>query len=323
MEPLVSIIVPVYNVELYIEKCIKSLINQSYKNIEIILIDDGSLDRSGEICDEYQIIDPRIKVYHKVNGGLSDARNYGLDHIRGEYVFFIDSDDWIELDSIKKLIDFTIMNNVDIVCYGINDYVGDSILSRRGALDCKILNGKEASHLLVEKGDEVGIVVWNKLYKTQLFENIRFEKGKINEDVFFTPKIIYSAAKVGIINYYGYNYVKNRTDSICNKSLSVKNIDAVDAFYSNSAFFEGKDEYLFQVYKIKAAHIMLDLYCNAKNENNKELCNVILKRYKKNAYSTLKICLRINNKEFVKNIIFCFSKRLYFKCWLNKKMGGD
>lgn len=313
---IVSLIVPVYNVELYVEKCIKSLINQSYNNLEILLIDDGSSDKSGDICEQYQKKDPRIKVFHKINGGLSDARNYGLKHAAGDYIFFVDSDDWIELDSIEKLLKYAQKVNADIVCYGINDYVGENIETKRGSSECKLITGKEALYLLVEKGDDVGIVAWNKLYKKKLFENIEFEKGKINEDVFFTPKIISFAERVGIINYYGYNYVKNRTGSICNKSLSEKNMDAIDAFLSNSYFFEGRDHYMADIYKLKAANMMFNLYCNSRKQNNKELCRHILKNNKINMWMTMKVAMKRSYKDFTKIVIFYISKELYYRLWI-------
>lgn len=319
MDVLVSIIVPVYNVEAYVEKCIKSLINQSYKNLEILLIDDGSSDKSGIICEQYQKKDSRIKVFHKINGGLSDARNYGLLYASGEYILFVDSDDWIELDSVKKLMEYAQKVNADIVCYGINDYVNKNIEAKRGVAECQVISGKEALYLLVEKGDDIGIVAWNKLYKRNLFENVQFEKGRINEDVFFTPKVINFAKKVGMINYYGYNYVMNRSGSICNKLLSEKNMDAIDAFLSDSIFFEEKDKYLSDVYKLKAVNMMFNLYCNAKKQNNAELCHTILEKKKINMWSTAKVALNINYKEFFKILIFCGSKKLYYRLWIRKE----
>ena len=122
-EILVSVIVPVFNVEKFLEKCVSSITNQTYKNLEILLVDDGSTDNSGTICDNFSKNDNRLKVFHKKNGGLSDARNYGIERATGSYIMFIDSDDWIENDTIELLLDKTIEEKSDIVVFGISkDY---------------------------------------------------------------------------------------------------------------------------------------------------------------------------------------------------------
>ena len=129
MEPLLSIIVPIYNVEQYIDKCIQSILNQTYQNLEIILVDDGATDRSGSIADSYAAKDKRIKVFHKENGGISDARNYGLDHVTGDYILFVDSDDFIENTMCERL--FTIANSThaDMVSCNYYIYRGDDDIS--------------------------------------------------------------------------------------------------------------------------------------------------------------------------------------------------
>ena len=165
---LISIIVPVYNVESYLKKCLESIINQTYKNIEIILIDDGSTDSSGKICDDYANKDKRIKVIHKQNGGVSDARNTALDICRGDYIGFIDSDDYIELDMYETLLKFLLNNNLDVAM--CSSYT----VKNKQLIRCKnfkpyILTGKEAiiNDLLINKYKGSPIVVWNKFYALQ------------------------------------------------------------------------------------------------------------------------------------------------------------
>ena len=174
---LISIIIPVYNVEKYINKCLESVINQTYRNLEIILVDDGSEDKSGKICEEISIKDNRIRVIHKENGGLSDARNIGLDNSNGEYIAFIDSDDFIERDMIEFLY------------YNINKYDADiSICSNyifdeeecidNSTKEIKVYNRLEIlKEVLLD--EKIRSYAWNKMYKRDLFYNIIFPKGRV------------------------------------------------------------------------------------------------------------------------------------------------
>lgn len=191
---MVSIIVPVYNVEEYLRVCIDSILLQTYRNIEVILVDDGSTDQSGKICDSYT--DPRISVFHTNNHGLSAARNLGIDHSHGEYICFIDSDDWIDNDVIEKAVEN--IGSADILCYGANTatYTGYEALVAH-------INGK------------IGVTAWNKLYKRSCFANIRFPVGRIMEDMATTFKLLHHAERVICIDYNGYHY-RNRKDSISN-----------------------------------------------------------------------------------------------------------
>ena len=159
MSKLVSIVVPVYNVEKYLERCVDSLINQTYKNIEIILVDDGATDNSGELCDKLLFKDSRIKVFHKLNGGLSDARNYGINQATGEYLLFVDSDDWVENEIVEKLYNSIEQNSADISVCGFNDLVDDTITNKRGPVENKTLNSIDAINSLLYDGDSIGVVV--------------------------------------------------------------------------------------------------------------------------------------------------------------------
>ena len=183
MENLISIIVPIYNVEKYLRKCIDSIINQSYSNLEIILIDDGSPDKCGKICDEYSKKDSRIKVIHKENEGVSSARNVGLDMISGKYITFVDPDDYIEKDMIKKLYDWIKEYDADIsICGVINKDENYNILMKSKGQDIILLNRQDSFKELMEEY-YFNNVCWAKLYKADLWKDIRFnEKTKIAED---------------------------------------------------------------------------------------------------------------------------------------------
>ena len=220
MTEKITVIVPVYNVENYLEKCLDSLINQTYKNLEIIVINDGSTDNSGEICQEYAQKDNRIVYIEKENGGLSDARNVGLDKMTGSYVTFIDSDDWVELDYVeilyKKIIeyqaDISVGNyysyNEDEKTYYFHIY-GDSYYE-------KVYDNISIFENLYESQEMKSfalISAWGKLYKAKLFDYLRFDKGKLGEDGYFNQKMYLSVNKVVYLNKGLYAY-RQRSGSI-------------------------------------------------------------------------------------------------------------
>ncbi|WP_049488440.1 MULTISPECIES: glycosyltransferase [Streptococcus] len=222
MTEKITVIVPVYNVENYLEKCLDSLINQTYKNLEIIVINDGSTDNSGEICQEYAQKDNRIVYIEKENGGLSDARNVGLDKMTGSYVTFIDSDDWVELDYVeilyKKIIeyqaDISVGNyysyNEDEETYYFHIY-GDSYYE-------KVYDNISIFENLYESQEMKSfalISAWGKLYKAKLFDYLRFDKGKLGEDGYFNQKMYLSVNKVVYLNKGLYAY-RQRSGSITN-----------------------------------------------------------------------------------------------------------
>ena len=206
--PKLSIIVPVYKVEPYIHKCVDSILNQTFTDFEIILVDDGSPDNCGKICDEYAQKDKRVRVIHKENGGLSDARNAGIDVAVGKIIGFVDSDDWIEAYMYAEMLSYMEENNLDIVCADTNQvkegkvkfkprYSKNKIWSRNEAV-CEILNGT------------LDNAAWNKIYKRNVIGDVRYPKGRIYEDVATTYKFISNSQKVGYISKAYYNYLKRK-----------------------------------------------------------------------------------------------------------------
>ena len=210
-ECLVSIIVPVYNVEKYLKKCVDSIINQTYSNLEIILSDDGSTDQSSSICDEYARRESRIKVIHKANGGLSDARNAGVKIASGKYITFIDSDDYIEKEAIEILVDVAIKYNSLIThmkSYIISaDY---EVLKNQsmGTKQVSLLTSEEYVKGMCEKRKSESVC--DKLFDASLFIDRRFEKGRLNEDFFFLSKMMFEDYQIAEIDYTGYNYIKGQ-----------------------------------------------------------------------------------------------------------------
>jgi len=189
MDEKISVIVPVYNVEQYLERCIDSIINQTYKNLEIILVNDGSTDNSGQLCDELAKKDDRIRVIHKKNGGLSDARNVGVDEAKAELIGFIDSDDYIDEDMYELLINNLKAANADLSMCGHYDVYNN--VPEAQVVDKKTweLSPREAIKMVME-AKILSVTAVNKLYKKSLFSELRFEIGKIAEDAFIMIKLL-------------------------------------------------------------------------------------------------------------------------------------
>ena len=235
---VVSVIVPVYNVEPYLRQCIDSVISQTYTDLEIILIDDGSTDSSGEICDSYS--DPRIKVYHTENHGLSAARNLGIDKASGEYIYFLDSDDWIDDDFIEQAI--RLIGHADILCF--NEYEG-------------VYNSLEA--LIANINNKISNYAWSKLYRKECFTTVRFPDGRIVEDKATAYKFLHNSNLVVCANIHGHHY-RDRENSITH-THDLKNIfDYCLAIFEKYDYCEAvlaASEKELSEDQIKEAHINL------------------------------------------------------------------
>lgn len=218
---LISIIVPVYNVENYLNNCIESILNQTYSNFELLLINDGSQDKCGRICEDYAEKDSRIRVFHKRNGGLSDARNYGIDVSRGEYITFIDSDDCVDYRYLEALYEDiqTSEADISIINYIAKDDVSGSFYFHvlKNDIFHKLYSVSEwlSKEGIYEYGfDTVLHVAWGKLYKKSLFENVRYPVGCTSEDDLTTYKLYLLSNKISFRNDGLYIYTINRAGSI-------------------------------------------------------------------------------------------------------------
>lgn len=228
---LVSIIIPIYKVEQYLQKCVDSVLRQTHHNLEVILVDDGSPDRCPEICDDYAKKDGRIKVIHKENGGLSDARNAGIGVATGEWISFIDSDDWVSPEFISSLLEAAVSNNADIsVCAYKKVYEDGREVDVLAGESSKIMSGIEAMRDLFTYKKYGNVMTWNKLYKLSIFRdhNIEFPKGKIHEDNFTTYKTYYYANKIAYTDTPLVNY-RQRDDSIMGQSFDTKRLHSIEA----------------------------------------------------------------------------------------------
>lgn len=236
MQELISVIVPIYKVELYLNRCIQSIVNQTYSNLEIILVDDGSPDKCPKICDEWEKKDYRIKVIHKENGGLSDARNAGMQIMTGDYISYIDSDDWVSCDMYEKML-YKIKEQKADICEcrfkKTSDYIKND--EQQQIEDINILNKKEALKAVVE--EKINPAVWNKIYRREIVKGLFFEKGKCNEDEFWTYKAVDRAEKIIQIEDVCYYYFF-REDSIINKTYKIQRLDALEARYERMKYLE-------------------------------------------------------------------------------------
>lgn len=263
-EELISVVVPIYHVEAYLARCVESLLHQTYTNLEIILVDDGGDDKCPEICDAYAKKDDRIKVIHKKNGGLSDARNAGTKEANGAYLAYVDSDDYIQPDTYEKMMAALKREQADIaVCnYEAVTDDGRSITEKNEQMDIedRVYSAKEAISHLCGPTYHYWVTAWNRLYKAEIAKQVSFPVGKIHEDEFTAHLFYEKAQKIVGISEPLYKYVI-RENSIMTKKYSVKNLVYVEALNNRieycmshdleeigMAFLRWMSRYLMNVY---------------------------------------------------------------------------
>lgn len=223
---LVSVIIPVYNVEAFLDRCVISVINQTYTNLEIILVDDGATDSSPELCDRWAKKDHRITVVHKANGGLSSARNAGIAVSHAPWIAFIDSDDWVEPDYVSTLHDLAVSNNADLAICSLYDYrTPDHMLD---PLKDEVLTGRDLFVKATQTENWRYQVAWNKLYARRLCPSTLFAEGKLHEDIFSFPIISLSAETVAVTSTPLYHYMVNE-GGIMHARYSIRNLDVIEA----------------------------------------------------------------------------------------------
>ncbi len=305
MEELISVIVPIYKVESYLNRCIQSIVDQTYKNLEIILVDDGSPDQCPQICERWKERDDRIKVIHKENGGLSDARNAGLRIITGHYICFVDSDDWIHKEYIAELYESLKENNASISACDIcitdkkttDDFTDDFIVEE--------YNTEQALKALIQ-GIKFRAVVWNKLYSADLIRDEFFEVGKFHEDEFFTYRIMAKAKKLVYVEKKLYYYFQ-RNGSIMT-SISSKHLDVLDAYLKRIEFLNKKFKNLCYIDKLNYCITCIYLYDDMMQSNLEDKQENLkkIKKYRKK----LKFNLNELNQYSMKEKIYIIASRL-------------
>lgn len=224
-EILVSVVIPIYNVEIYLRQCVDSVRSQTYRNIEIILVDDGSPDYCPAICDEYEKLDPRVRVVHKANGGLSDARNAGTAIARGEYIAYVDSDDWITPDYIEVLMRLIVANHAEMaVCGAKRAMTRDATMLKRKSKTYVLTGMETLEKMLYQNGIDTG--AWARMTKTSVVRRYPFPKGKLFEDLGTTYKYLSDCQHVVLTDKKLYFYYQNPT-SITRSAFNAKRLDII------------------------------------------------------------------------------------------------
>ena len=236
----ISVIVPIYGVEAYLDRCVRSIVEQTYTNLEIILVDDGSPDYCPAMCDAWAAKDSRIKVVHKENGGLSDARNAGLALASGELISFIDSDDWIEPAFYEKLWDVMQTSGAEVAACATN-YVAESgeVLRIRQATQGPVGRIEALRRLVMEDG--VYQTVWNMLCRREVIDGILFDKGKYNEDEFWTYRVLDRIDRLATVKEPLYNYLQRGT-SIIGTGYNIRRLDGLEARFRRMEYLQKYDE---------------------------------------------------------------------------------
>ncbi|WP_039657101.1 glycosyltransferase family 2 protein [Clostridium tyrobutyricum] len=321
MKPILSIIVPVYDVEKYINKCIDSILKQTFTNFELILVDDGSTDKSGQLCDKFKDEDNRVKVIHKENSGQSESRNIGLDIAKGDYILFVDSDDVLPQDIIIKLYNSISKYNADISCCGYCDDFNVSKNQHYIYPKSFMMSNFDATKRMF-LCDGIDSNVWAKMYKKFLFNDLRYPVGKIYEDVLVTYKVLLRANKIVHIGECGYIHT-SRPDSTTGSKFSKR--DCVYVEHTKIVYEDIKRNYpqlkksCYLFYLNSVQNIIIRMASNNIDKRNyyyKKLKKIIDKNYyiymnstifsfKNKIYITF---IRFNIYSLIKNIYKIFKK---------------
>ena len=320
---LISVIVAIYNIEEYVERCVRSLIGQSYRNLEIILVDDGSTDESGQICDKLARQDGRIRVLHKLNGGLADARNAGMAIAKGGFIGFVDGDDWVDTDMYEKMLGVLLEQHADLaVCRYRRIYRGrteDASTDR-----AVVFEGQELLQVYVEEREEYDIqnAAWNKLYRRELLNNISFPTGKWYEDIVFTTKVFSRADRCVYLDTACYNYIIDREGSIMNMRINSRIFtDLIPAYQEKTEFLQSigrqdlADIHDYYVYK-RLLLLYNQLYKESFPEREQFLRDITAMIVEsagsdRNHYESVYQCRIANPNEKRKMDLFLRSRRLY------------
>lgn len=314
---LISVIVPVYKVEKYLEKCVDSIISQTYDNLEIILVNDGSPDKCPHICDRYKETDGRIKVIHKENGGLSSARNAGLAMCSGEYIAFIDSDDCIAEDYIEKLYSAMETENADIA---ICDFLYTGLLAQYNKkynslrFPRFIANGREMLHRYYEYENGTALVVaWGKLYRRELFRTLRYPVGRIHEDEFVFAELMLNCKKAVWIEDKLYFYLQRENSIMSGKNNRDSFFARCDFYRLRCELYDGLGENELLYLEKKAFFLRnknaVDYFAVCQKDD--ELYRTLLNSYRENAGAVIKGSF--SAKEKLKMLMLSTAPRFFCK----------
>lgn len=317
-EEKISIIVPVYNVEAYLERCVESILKQTYTNLEILLVNDGSTDKSGELCDKLALRDHRIRVIHKENGGLSDARNRGIDEASSNLIGFIDSDDYIDEDMYETLYRQMVASKADLSMCGHYDVYHQIPEKQVAEIKTWELMPEEAIKMVME-AKILSVTAVNKLYKKALFEQLRFRIGKIAEDAFIMVDLIHQCSKIVATNEKKYYYV-HRENSITTQKFSLKFLNVIEAYEQNAKIISENypDLYDVAIMRLNWAYFyVLDRLLVDNDFKDKVLEDRLISYLKKNKKSIL-MDSRFTRARKMSFLALCLSRKLYLRILLAK-----
>lgn len=320
MNELVSVIVPVYNTQDYLERCLTSLVHQTYKNFEIILIDDGSTDSSAEICDKWSDIYSFIKVYHYPNKGIAESRNRGIKQSVGDYITFVDSDDFLESNYIELLMDLLKKNNADISVCGYKNVYSDGRVKSffQSLVDERIVTAKEAIRMICLQ-KEITVSAWAKLYKAELFDEIVYPSGKLYEDLGTTCSVFGKAKKVALQNVPLYGYFINEEGIMRSKFKSSK-LDIIEMSEVMLDYITNKYPELIKearcLHTSNLCHLYMELPEHSYNSLKKDIFKTV-KKFRRDCLTTKEV--RIKNKVIA---LSTFIGYVFFDFLLRKRRGS-
>lgn len=297
-----SVVVPVYNVSKYLAKCLDSLVSQTLKDIEIIVVNDGSTDNSQEIIAEYEKNYHIIKAYSKKNGGLSDARNYGIAKAKGEYLAFVDSDDYVDKTMMEKMYNYAKNNKLDIVCCDCFKVYENSLEKVELKANLNYSNDNIKNYLLSP------VMAWMRIYKRSIFEKIKFQKGIYYEDLELIPKLVKQTKKIGFLNESLYYYLQRSGSIMQQKEFNIKLLDIFSVLESNYQelyiTYPQEIEYMYITHLLRTATLRFLDYDNYQ-ENIAKIVKIFDNRfcdwaknpyYKKSSIKLKIICVLAYNK---------------------------
>lgn len=319
MNEVISIIIPVYRVEKYVAKCLESVIHQSYQNLEIIVIDDGSPDRAGEICDEYARMDSRIKVIHQKNQGLSAARNRGIHEATGDYIGFVDSDDYVLPQMYESMLKAIQENDADIcICDYIECNEGQEDIELKG------IQGTESVQMITTKKEKIkysylekyvhAIVVWNKLYKREIWDKFLMPEIKAYEDEAIMYQVLYEAKSIAYLHEELYVYLRRKSGSITSSDFSERRMLRLDVLQEKMNFYRDKKEWEFfleALFVYKTDILKVTYLIEKSNEYSLEMIEPYKKIYNRYCIRYLMVKCKTSFQNKLSYLWYAFFPKMY------------
>lgn len=316
MNILISVIVPVYNVEPYLDRCIQSIINQTYSYLEIILVNDGSSDSSGSICDNYALSDSRISVYHIKNGGSSIARNYGLKQSKGDFIGFVDSDDWIQPSMFNTLIEFALAKDLKVVeTSSVHSHLVNKSATTQPEIHAKIEDRDTALKRIIANKR---FAVWRRIYHQSLIRNRFFIEGVLHQDVYYTLDILNDVSEIGYFENQFYVYNVQNPTSVIRSDYSIKKLKSINAGiyvventkqYSNEIKDLAK-RYLFEFLTYHYDQLYFKSFLDKDHSHRKNIRKTIKKYHNKNITNFYSYAIVAFPPAFYRIFLFTNKKRI-------------